>query len=132
MPSGEKPRGQWKSTNQNRDSSALVNGPDFIRSQGSSRCSGFQPGYHSRNWSTGTISAMVLTPTQLVCSLPVPTRVRAAMLVQAVPITVVRQRVDNFAGVTESNLLESALDAARAGGGRLMGGVGPAAAGAPK
>ena len=44
-PSGEKPRGQWKSTNQNRDSSSFVNGPDFIRSHGLSMCSGFQPGY---------------------------------------------------------------------------------------
>ena len=48
-PSGENPRGQWKSTNQNRSSSAFVNGPDFIRSHGLSMCSGFHPGYHSRN-----------------------------------------------------------------------------------
>ena len=60
MPSGEKPRGQWKSTNQKRSSSAFVNGTDFIRSHGLSRCSGFQPGYQpSRNMSTETTSAMV-------------------------------------------------------------------------
>ena len=58
----EADRGQWKSTNQNRDSSSLRKGPDFIRNQGSSMCSGFQPGYQSRNWSTGMISAMVMTP----------------------------------------------------------------------
>src|SRR4051812_39669030 len=63
MPSGEKPRGQWKSTNQKRSSSAFVNGTDFIRSHGLSRCSGFQPGYHpSRNMSTDTTSAMVPAP----------------------------------------------------------------------
>ena len=57
-PSGEKPRGQWKSTNQKRDSSSLVNGPDFMRSHGSSMCSGFHPDTKSRNRSTGTISAI--------------------------------------------------------------------------
>src|SRR3954463_6247594 len=45
------------------------------------------------------------------------------MLYQAVPITLVRQGVDSFAGVSQSNLLESALDAARAGGARLMEGL---------
>jgi len=45
------------------------------------------------------------------------------MLYQAVPITVVREGVDSFAGMAQSNLLESALDAARAGGERLMEGL---------
>ena len=72
IPSGEKPRGQWKSTNQKRSSSCFVNGTDFIRNHGLSRCSGFQPGYQpSRNWSTETTSAMVYAPS--VCG-PRPSR----------------------------------------------------------
>ena len=43
--------------NQNRSSSALVNGPGCSASHGDSISSGVQPGYQSRNWSTGTISA---------------------------------------------------------------------------
>ena len=59
-PSGEKPCGQWKSANQNRASSALVNGPGRSATHGDSMCSGVQPGYHSRNWSTGTTSATAI------------------------------------------------------------------------
>src|SRR6185295_18026454 len=54
------------------DSSSFVNGRDFIRSHGSSMCSGFQPGYQSRNWSTGTISAMVMTPSNRCARYPSP------------------------------------------------------------
>ena len=44
--------------NQNRSSSALVNGPGCSASHGDAISSGVQPGYQSRNSSTGTISAM--------------------------------------------------------------------------
>ena len=56
-PSGEKPRGQWKSMNQKRSSSSLTNGPLGSATHGDAVSAGVHPGYHSRNWSAGTTSA---------------------------------------------------------------------------
>ena len=77
-PSGEKPRGQWKSTNQNRPSSSFVNGPLRSAATESSVSSGVQPGYQSRNWSTGTISATA-SPSLSVARRMIPMRRRAAL-----------------------------------------------------